>query len=230
MLRRKMLAILLPTVAAATLVGSGFSAWYFGETVDTSHKFGVGVEITDVVGEIGTISKSANSVEPTKIVLDQGQGTATHANDPDYGISFRDAETSSFGEGSFIGATFEFNTGVYNKLTSAGLSVYFIQTVTVNNALLEFVTFQDNVEGTLGNKDDLSSDATTTYTLETKIVDPNSTSMTINVGTTNYINAFLQYGGNQGKPENSTELSNMRDALTAVKGDLITFSRTAVVK
>ncbi len=228
MLRRKMLAILLPTVAAATLVGSGFSAWYFGETVDTSHKFGVGVVITDLVGEIGTISKSENAVEPTKIVLDQG--TAAHANEPDYGISFGDAETSSFGKESFIGATFKFNDGVYDKLTSAGLSVYFIQTVTVNNTLLEFVTFQDNVEKTLGDKDTLSSDATTTYTLETKIVDPDSTSMTINIGTTNYINAFLQYGGNQGKPENETELSNMRDALTAVKDKLITFSWTAVVK
>ena len=51
MKKRKILMLTLPLVGVATIVGSGFSAWYFNETtVSTSAKLGVAVTEMHVTG------------------------------------------------------------------------------------------------------------------------------------------------------------------------------------
>ena len=120
MLKRKMLAILLPAIAAATLVGSGFSAWYFQANEIDGQSTDVSVDVTNEIKDIGTLAKAegAGYVEPTKIVLDQG-GWSNRGN-VDAGITFIDAD-GTVDEDSKVGATFTFNAGVYSDLTAAGL-------------------------------------------------------------------------------------------------------------
>ena len=61
-----MLAILLPTVAAVTLVGSGFSAWYFNQQVTGKITGNVGVDITDAVGDVGTLAATEGAANATE--------------------------------------------------------------------------------------------------------------------------------------------------------------------
>ena len=230
MLRRKMLAILLPTIAAATLVGSGFSAWYFGEGVNTNFGQNVDVIITDKVGEVGTIVQYAgtDAVTPNYLILDQG--TYDHHDQNEYGISFSNNSVESLGANSLVGATFTFTDGAYEKLNSAGLKVYFVQTITISNTLLNYVHVKESALSLIEDDTPSTGDTVTTYTLEKEITNPHSTDMTLDIGTTDYVNTILEYGGTEGKPTASDKLSAMRTALTAVKGDLITFSWTAVVR
>ena len=231
MLKRKMLSILLPTVAAATLVGSGFSAWYFGETVDTSFGKNVDVIITDQVGAVGEIVQYAgsNAVTPNYLILDQG--TYAHHDESGYGISFSNDSVKSLGANSLVGATFTFTDGALEKLQSAGLKVFFVQTITISNALLNYVHVKDSALSLIdGDNTASTGDTVTTYTLEKEITNPHSTDMTLDIGTTDYVNTILEYGGTEGKPTASDKLSAMRTALTAEEGDLITFSWTAVVR
>ena len=234
MLRRKMLAILLPTVAAATLVGSGFSAWYFGETVTTNFGQDVNVIITDQVGEVGEIVQYAglNAVTPNYLILDQG--THDHHDENGYGISFSNNSVDSLGANSLVGATFTFTDGAHGKLTSAGLKVYFVQTITISNTLLNYVHVKDSALPSIYDDETASTgDTVTTYTLEKEITNPHSTDMTLDIGTTDYVNTILEYGGTEGKPTTPEDLSAMKTALQqaeAGKTPLITFSWTAVVK
>ena len=77
MMKRKFLAVVLPIIGCATVVGSGFSAWYFGETTGASagNDFGVNIGITDEVnakeGAL-TISNSVTSFDGYYLILDQG--------------------------------------------------------------------------------------------------------------------------------------------------------------
>ena len=77
MMKRKFLAVVLPIIGCATVVGSGFGAWYFGETTGASSdkSFGVNIGITDEVnaGEGAlTISNSVTSFNGYYLILDQG--------------------------------------------------------------------------------------------------------------------------------------------------------------
>ena len=51
MMKRKFLAVILPIIGCATVVGSGFSAWYFGQdvVVDTGGNTNIGMNITEEV-------------------------------------------------------------------------------------------------------------------------------------------------------------------------------------
>lgn len=77
MMKRKFLAVVLPIVGCATVVGSGFGAWYFGETTGASDSdsFGVNIGITNEAnadeGAL-TISSNVTSSDGYYLILDQG--------------------------------------------------------------------------------------------------------------------------------------------------------------
>ena len=81
MMKRKFLAVVLPIIGCATVVGSGFSAWYFGETTGVSKdgQFGVNIaitdEVTDATGSL-TIGGDIKEFDTYTLLLDQGG----HAN------------------------------------------------------------------------------------------------------------------------------------------------------
>ena len=48
MMKRKFLAVVLPIIGCATVVGSGFGAWYFGEVtgVNDDDSFHLGIDVS----------------------------------------------------------------------------------------------------------------------------------------------------------------------------------------
>ena len=95
MIKRKILAVVLPIVGCATVVGSGFSAWYFGQGVDSSAgSITTGVHVTEEI-KTDTQNLSINTSTTTistnqnegkgAVVLDQGGYKNTSA---DSGIMF----------------------------------------------------------------------------------------------------------------------------------------------
>lgn len=79
MMKRKFLAVVLPIIGCATVVGSGFGAWYFGEVTVRNDEdgFHLGIDVSEEVkGAPGNLTISASNSETdlkNKIVmLDQG--------------------------------------------------------------------------------------------------------------------------------------------------------------
>lgn len=76
-MKRKFLAVILPLIGCATVVGSGFSAWYFGQEYTTDASLGQAmVDVTGVYGSYGnfTVSPTSNNeafAESTHLFLDQ---------------------------------------------------------------------------------------------------------------------------------------------------------------
>lgn len=227
MLKRKMLAILLPTVAAATLVGSGFSAWYFGDTVKGLTN-DIDIVITDEVGAVGTLTQFSgeNGVTPTHLILDQG-GYEENFDNPDAGISFGTSATTPITDG-VVGATFKFTDEyTHEKLDSAGMGVYVTQTLKIHKTLLNYVELQN--EGELGDKDD-TSDAN--YVIFTKADDTavnSEKNYTIDISTDSDTlkNHLLKYSSS--KPINPAGYGQMCSDLESID-NLIVFSWSAEVK
>ena len=98
MMKRKLLAVVLPLIGCATVVGSGFAAWYFGDSVSGGDigKFGAAVNITAEVGnENTTLTGSYTSTDmPDTLILDQAPAKADGSvNDVEtQGIAFTKGE------------------------------------------------------------------------------------------------------------------------------------------
>ena len=78
MMKRKFLAVVLPIIGCATVVGSGFSAWYFGATASKSEGFVIGTHVTEEINGVdGTLSipsenSNASTLNGMNLILDQG--------------------------------------------------------------------------------------------------------------------------------------------------------------
>ena len=77
MMKRKFLAVILPIIGCATVFGSGFGAWYFGETTNDngSGSFGVNIDITKEVNDATnslTVGGDVGKLKGYKLLLDQG--------------------------------------------------------------------------------------------------------------------------------------------------------------
>ncbi len=79
MMKRKILAVTIPVVGCITVVGSGFSAWYFSETTGSASDgsgFGVNINVTEEVKDTSSTLKIQNSnattLDTEYLILDQG--------------------------------------------------------------------------------------------------------------------------------------------------------------
>lgn len=77
MMKRKLLAVVLPLVGCATVVGSGFAAWYFGEieTTGSNTAAQVNVNVTQEVMHADRLLKlesTKDEINGKTLVLDQG--------------------------------------------------------------------------------------------------------------------------------------------------------------
>lgn len=95
MMKRKILAVVLPLVGCTTVVGSGFAAWYFGDTIGNGGdgKLSPNVNITaEIDSQTTTLTGSYNSEGmPTYLILDQGPANAADGlpnKDVTQGIAF----------------------------------------------------------------------------------------------------------------------------------------------
>lgn len=203
MLNRKLLALVLPAVAVSALVGSGFSAWYFGEYSIEGKSQNVNVSITDKVDNaVGTLTLS--ETQATTLTLDQGGFTNKEALDK--GISF---------DKDCVGATFTFNGNSFTNLDSAGMKVQITTTVTFTASLLDYV----DVIGLSGYTPNSN-----VYTRTQDVV--SDTGLTDTIALMSGGNCtFLTYKTGK-KPQNSTDYGDMTDALAGAK---ISFNWTAAV-
>lgn len=134
MMKRKFLAVVLPIIGCATVVGSGFGAWHFGQVtgVKGTDGFQLGINVSEEVDSaIGnlTISKSNSESDLTNktVMLDQGGQNNTNVNS---GISIVD---------DTVGAT-NFNIADHvNEIDD----VYYQFTVTYNGTITSLSQIYD---------------------------------------------------------------------------------------
>ncbi len=99
MMKRKILAVTIPVVGCLTVVGSGFSAWYFsektGEATDGSG-FGVNINVTEEVKDTSKTLKiegsNATTLGTEYLILDQGG--YSNKTDATKGIMFATSEVN----------------------------------------------------------------------------------------------------------------------------------------
>ena len=181
MMKRKFLAVVLPIIGCATVVGSGFSAWYFGDTVTTggSGSATINVEVTDEIkdpsGTLSVAPSKSTITNNTILILDQG---GPKNDSPDSGIMFGDtvatettatsenAETivknwgftvkydGTFGEGEEDDLTL-------GKLYDAGLRIRINLSIEIKGDLTKYITFQDSVPGVSVTPSDLTGTGNT---------------------------------------------------------------------
>lgn len=79
MMKRKFLAVVLPIIGCATVVGSGFGAWYFGEVtgVNDDDAFHLGIDVSEEVNDASnsldiSASNSVSALSNKVVMLDQG--------------------------------------------------------------------------------------------------------------------------------------------------------------
>lgn len=149
MLKRKILAAVLPVVAAGTVVGSGFSAWYFNENTAGGEPLSVGIEIAPATNQAGNLSVKYNgsldSVTGAKVMLDQGTGN--NRNNYLKGISFTSNETplQTGSSGAVSGGlqtidfTYKIGKTDFDTLDKANMSVKITLEVTLNETFAQYI-------------------------------------------------------------------------------------------
>lgn len=151
MLKRKILAAVLPVVAAGTVVGSGFSAWYFGEfsTTNTSN-VSVGVDVSDPgsqgIGELTTtlIPVQGDPAEYDSasnylvLNLDQGKGSDRITN-INKGISFTNTKNQVI---KTIDFTYTISSADLKAIIAAGLELKIDVSMTMSSTLSKYVDFR----------------------------------------------------------------------------------------
>ena len=151
MLKRKILAAVLPVVAAGTVVGSGFSAWYFGEfsTTNTSN-VSVGIDVSDTgnqgIGELTTTlipvegePAEYDSVSNNLVLnLDQGKGSDRISN-VNKGISFTNTKKEVI---KTIDFTYTISSADLKAIIAAGLELKIDVSMTMSSKLSKYVDFR----------------------------------------------------------------------------------------
>lgn len=177
MLKRKILAAVLPVVAAGTVVGSGFSAWYFGDWSNVNGGGKVGITITDeadsktgsfkvyynsssgTVPNLGTLMTDSDKI---KLVLDQGTGSDRNTN-LTKGLSFIMETTTSDPEPQVTSQELEDLTFRYviedesfDALDKANLQIDLSFSIQLDKTLSQYVKIKsvpDETQATAGSYD-----------------------------------------------------------------------------
>ena len=149
MLKRKILAAVLPVVAAGTVVGSGFSAWHFGETQTQASNVAVGIEVSEVSNGVGSFKILLNGQsdleyrdQDIRVYLDQSSGSEENRKDITRGISFDYGNSTSeqWNDLNSIVFTYTIDKTSYENLAAANMSLKFSFGVIFNETFLKWVT------------------------------------------------------------------------------------------
>ena len=173
MMKRKFLAVILPIVGCATLVGSGFSAWVFSEQ-NASKKyddFGTTIDVTEKV-VTGDSTLSINLAERgtikdgTYLVLDQGGANTDDSNYNNKGIMFSDTKIADVVANDIdliVNASYDNQNLALNRLAENGMFIEINVTISLSKILLNYVNVDTNDEFKV--TDGVSLNATTTRSL-----------------------------------------------------------------
>ena len=221
-MKRRIFAAGLSLVAAATIVGSGFSAWYFGASNPSTESQKLGFEVTDKVDALGSFN-SLTALKNYAIQLDQGGSLETTKGIRV--IDSTDGKDANIETRSPI-ASFESSHTIQNaevyKMKNAGYNFEIKYTVLVSNTFLKYADFNSTtcLEGLVAD----SSSNTEGYTAYTKSINLSNaaTNEETNIVTTT---TFLltpdevftwkaHVGVNNGKPTTSQEYTAMVEELS----------------
>ena len=135
-MKRKLMLGLLSAVGGLTIIGSGFSAWYFGDN-NTTASNSINAAVTPLASTFGTITPDNTS----GITLQLDQGGYVNIADHEKGISFIQVSegVSSTFNGN-LGAHYEIKAGDSLNAKNANLSATFECVVTLRK---EFATYLD---------------------------------------------------------------------------------------
>lgn len=163
MMKRKFLAVVLPIIGCATVVGSGFGAWYFGEVtgVNDTDGFQLGINVSEEVKDASnSLSISGGNQEgalANKVVmLDQGGQNNNNVNS---GISIVNdtvpAETFNIADHveEIKNVYYEFtvnytgtNTSL-SKIYDAGMKINVSVTIDfIGASLINYIGLQDGLQ------------------------------------------------------------------------------------
>lgn len=146
MMKRKFLAVVLPIIGCATVVGSGFSAWYFGETTNENGNgsFGVNIDITQEVNDAKnslTINSDVKEFNGYNLLLDQG-GYANKEN-KDSGIMFTKGTpvqvSTTDGIDWNFNVTYNSSSTSIKQLYEAGLQIRFEFNIKLSGGLKDYI-------------------------------------------------------------------------------------------
>lgn len=227
-MKRKLMLGLLSAVGGLTIIGSGFSAWYFEGSAEAKHS-NIDVTVTDVVSQYGTIE--ATKVEGLTLCLDQG-GFAQIANH-EAGITFTTptTDTSTLSncktfDGDF-GATYTIEAGASLNAKNAGLKATFKVVVTLKEVAAKYLTFKDTFTDAVGYKvPTYETGHDVTFTLEQTFDftgEKQTFKFNFDLKTNNDLsnNAFKYTDGK--KPQDETAYGEMKTALLATPTSILTF-------
>ena len=165
-MKKKIFATVLPILAGITLVGTGFSVWYFTSN-NTTAELSVDVDMAGYVS-VGSLTPTPSA---TKLYLDS---TTTGDNDHN-GINLMSSD-SDYVTGNDINLKFTATTENENSGTISGNATVTL-TLTVDNDVDNYIAF--GLDGK--TFDPNSGDSTTTYTYTTDSIAVNSATVIIDM-------------------------------------------------
>ena len=226
MMKRKILAVTIPVVGCITVVGAGFSAWYFSDdiTAGGNGKTVISVAVTDEV----KASTGNLTVDPTgtnlgsALILDQG-GAGNYNVDSGIMFGATDATETTVNENAIWHFTVTFTgsqTLTLDKIYDAGLQVRVVADITLGGNLKNYVEFKNGLSLTVSPDSDgatVSMDKNADGTKlegEYVVTDANAgpvqdatwtfemtakTTKNVDKNVINYSNELLQYKPSSGK-------------------------------
>lgn len=153
MMKRKFLAVTIPVVGCITVVGAGFSAWYFSDVLPGAENSTLNIHVTEKVDSMeGALKISQTNIgdvlEDKYLILDQG---GFKNNDPLFGIMIADSvgnETVKDDRTYSFKVKFD-GTGLsgltLNKLYDANMELSVTVEIDLSNKLFQYVTLVDDV-------------------------------------------------------------------------------------
>lgn len=209
MLKRKILAAVLPVVTASTIVGAGFSAWHFGDTTTNVDDIGVGIYVPEAATGVGSFTVTLNkglqySNQQIRVVLDQG--TNNNRADKTKGISFEYNTGSTWESLTSITFGYEIDQKTYDNLNAANMKLTLTFSIVFKKGFCEWVSPKESTLSsgasyewsTLSLTKDTDDDGNTTFTHSPEsLTDATSGSYklewTLDTSTTLEENKMLEY-------------------------------------
>ncbi|MCI6788906.1 MAG: hypothetical protein MR606_03615 [Mollicutes bacterium] len=216
-MKRKLMLGLLSAVGGLTIIGSGFSAWYFGDSNIVKNS-NIDAHVTPLASAFGEITTS--DISGVSLQLDQGG--YENAKDVTKGISFTYGTESTFN--SDITGTYTISGDNSKKANDAGLKATFECVVTLKKEYAEFIEFKDGFYGeTFTRSSDTAGNTTINLSKPITFGVGLTETFTFHVSTNDQkVNTAFQYKENK-KPTNSTDFAKLY-ALNDKASNVLTFN------
>lgn len=163
-MKKKIFATVLPILAGVTLVGTGFSVWYFTST-NTTAELSVDVDMAGYVS-VGSLTPTPSA---TKLYLD----STTTGDNGHNGINLMSSD-SDYVTGNDINLTFNATTETSGTISGNATVTL---TLTVDNDVDSYIAFGLDGETFTPN----AGDSTTTYTYTTDSIAVNGATVRIDM-------------------------------------------------